>query len=118
MSYPTFAGFVAPADGIQQWESQQWMDALVGLCDLSTMVGKFCDTSYFGVSQEVIATMVISGVVKKGGPPPPPADVAEGVVTMVSISDQNSQSADSQPQSLTSLLVAGSCLALAIASTT
>jgi len=77
MSFPTFAGFVAPADGLELWDSQQWMDALVGLCDMDSMEGKFCDKSYFGVSQEVIATMVISGVVKKGGPPPPPLAVAE-----------------------------------------
>merc|ERR1719410_847845 len=44
---------------------------------MDSMEGKFCDKSYFGVSQEVIATMVISGVVKKGGPPPPPFPATE-----------------------------------------
>merc|ERR1712154_185456 len=90
MSYPTFAGFVAPAEGIELWESQQWMDALVGLCDISTMDGKFCDVSYFGVSQEVIATMVISGVVRKGGPPPPPPKAEADKITMLIEVDQQS----------------------------
>lgn len=85
MSYPTFAGFIAPAEGIELWDAQQWMDALVGLCDISTMEGKFCDTSYFGVSQEVIGTMVISGVVKKGGPPPPPPSQKDKVTVLAAV---------------------------------
>jgi len=70
MSYPTMVGFIAPLNGMADWQAGQWTDALVGLCDLSTMVGKFCDTSYFGAGQEVISLMVLSGKVQKGGPPP------------------------------------------------
>lgn len=76
MSYPTFVGFIAPDAGstaaAAPAESQQWMDALVGLCDITAMTGVFCDTTYFGSSMEVIATMILAGAVKKGGPPPPP----------------------------------------------
>jgi len=122
MSYPTFVAFVAPADGIQQWEAQQWMDVLVGLCDLGTMVGKFCDMSYFGVSQEVIATMVMSGTVKKGGPPPPPADgVEDELMSVAAIYDgkHSGSAVEAQPQlATTPILVLGSCLALTVAAST
>jgi len=80
MSYPTFVGFIAPLNSLPEWQVSQWTDALVGLCDLGKMTGKFCDTSYFGASQEVISLMLLAGQVKKGGPPPPPPRSAEGVI--------------------------------------
>jgi len=109
MSFPTFAGFVAPVAGIELWDAQQWMDALVSMCDMNTMDGKFCDMSYFGVSQEVIATMVISGVVKKGGPPPPPPrDVTEEIKVLAAVVGEQT----TIPSVPTLLFVASACFAL------
>jgi len=87
MAYPTFVGFIAPLASGSKWESQKWMDALVGLCDISLMEGRFCDTTYFGSSMEVIATMILAGAVKKGGPPPPPPRTTEQVITDAEVED-------------------------------
>lgn len=72
MSYPTFVGFIAPTPAVAEWEAQHWMELLVGLCDINLMTGMFCDTTYFGLSMEVISTMILAGAVHRGGPPPPP----------------------------------------------
>lgn len=63
MSYPTFTAFVAPASGLTLKESATWMDTFASLCDFSagTPTGSICSTSYFELSQEVVATMITSG---------------------------------------------------------
>lgn len=75
MSYPTFTAFVAPYSGLSEAESRGWLETFSSLCSFSggTPSGDICSTSYFEAGQEVISTMVMSGVVASLGPAPPPA---------------------------------------------
>jgi len=65
MAWPTFTAFVAPLDSLTRSDNGKWLDTFASICDFSGRKpqGDICSASYFELGQEVIATMVMSGIV-------------------------------------------------------
>jgi hypothetical protein len=63
MAYPTFAAFVAPYAGILPEENAEWMNTFASICNFEDPAhpnGTICHTTYFDLSQALIATMVMA----------------------------------------------------------
>jgi hypothetical protein len=65
MAWPTFTAFVAPLDSLTPSDNRKWLDTFANICTFSggKAHGDICQTSYFELGQEVIASMVMSGAV-------------------------------------------------------
>lgn len=88
MSYPTFSAFVAPYDEIGAEQMKNWMDTFASICNFSGVDklkykeggtkprGSLCMTTYFEVSQAVIALMIMADTLTAlPAPPPTPAPI-------------------------------------------
>lgn len=62
MAYPTFTAFIAPYNPLRPEVSTAWMDTFASICDFSgeKPEGLLCSSTYFEVSQALIATLVMS----------------------------------------------------------
>jgi len=64
MSYPTFTALIVPNENMTRDESASWIQSFTKICNFTknNMVeGAICATTYFEVSQELIATMILAG---------------------------------------------------------
>lgn len=99
MSYPTFTAFIAPyqdyvympnkkltAGPMSEQENRNWMNTFAFVCDFGNWTekggwrieGKVCQRTYFHVSQEAIAMMIMSGSLSPlPAPKPRPKPSAE-----------------------------------------
>merc|ERR1719507_1472298 len=72
MAYPTFTALIVPYDDMTRSENADWIHTFMRICNFfrnNSVEGAICATTYFEVSQELIATMLVAGKFLKPLPP-------------------------------------------------